>query len=81
MKETVFFDGKIVGEGHSVDCTVRGTKTTLDLDPDAPPEFSDYDIVDSPATVKLPDGDYEVLLANGYKIRCKLSRGRFLWRA
>ena len=80
MKETVFFDGIIVGEDHSVACTVRATKTTLDQDPDAPPEFSDYDIVDSVATVRLPDGDYEVLLANGYKIRCKLSRGRFLWR-
>jgi len=77
VKETVFFEGKIVGEGHSADCAVRATKTTLDLDPDAPPEFSDYDIVDSVETVRLPDGDYEVLLANGYKIRCKISRGRF----
>jgi len=80
VKETVFFDGIIVGEDQSVSCTVRATKTTLDQDPDAPAEFSDYDIVDSSTTVKLPDGDYEVLLANGYKIRCKLSRGRFLWR-
>lgn len=79
MKETVFFSGTIVGEGHRVDCRVRATKTTLDFDPDAPPEFSDYDIMDSAATVKLPDGDYEVL-ANGEKIRCKLARGRFLWR-
>ena len=79
MKETVFFSGTIEGEGHRVDCKVRATKTTLDLDPDAPPEFSDYDIMDSAATVKLPDGDYEVL-ANGEKIRCKLNRGRFRWR-
>ena len=79
MKETVFFSGTIVGEGHRVDCKIRATKNTLDIDPDAPPEFSDYDIMDSPATVKLPDGDYEVL-ANGAKIRCKLNRGRFLWR-
>ena len=79
MKETVFFTGTILGEGHSVDCKVRATKTTLDLDPDAPPEFSGYDIVDSVATVKLPDGHYEVW-ANGEKIRCKLDRGRFQWR-
>jgi len=79
LKERVYFSGTIVGEGHRVDCQVRATKSTLDLDPDAPPEFSDYDIIDSPATVKLPDGDYEVL-ANGFKIRCRLNRGRFQWR-
>jgi hypothetical protein len=79
VKEMVFFPGTIVGEGLRVDCTVRATKTTLDLDPDAPPEFSNYDILHSPATVRLPDGDYEVL-ANGFKIRCKLNRGRFVWR-
>ena len=79
MKETVFFRGIIVGEGHSVDCKVRATKTTLDLDPDAPPEFSNYDIMDSATTVTLPDGDYEVL-ANGREILCRLKRGRFLWR-
>jgi hypothetical protein len=79
VKDTVFFSGTLVGEGHRIDCTVRATKTTLDLDPDAPPEFSNYDILDSPATVRLPDGDYEVR-ANGFKIRCKLNRGRFLWR-
>jgi hypothetical protein len=77
VKETVYFSGTLVGEGHRIDCTVRAIKTTPDLDPDAPPEFSNYDILDSPVTVKLPDGDYEVL-ANGFKIRCKLNRGRFL---
>ena len=44
MKETVFFNGAIVGEGRRVECRVRATKTTIDLDPYAPPEFSDYDI-------------------------------------
>jgi hypothetical protein len=79
VTETVFFSGTIIGEGHRVDCTVRAIKYTLDLDPDAPPEFANYHILDSPETVKLPDGDYEVQ-ANGFKIRCKLNRGRFLWR-
>ena len=79
VKETVVFHGTVVGEGHRVDCKVRATKTTIDLDPDAPPEFSDYEIMDSAATVRLPDGDYQVLV-NAEKLRCKLNRGRFLWR-
>jgi len=70
VKETVFLSGSIVGESHRVDCKVRATKTTVDLN--GPPEFSNYDILDSFATVKLPDSDYEVL-ANGFKIRCKLN--------
>jgi hypothetical protein len=80
VKETVFFSATIVGEGRRVACKVRATKSTMDLDPDAPPEFSGYDIVDSADTVRLPDGEYEVL-TNGQTIRCKLSRGRFVWRA
>ena len=72
VKETVFLSGTIVGESHRVDCKVRATKTTVDEDPNGPLEFSNYDILDSFATVKLPDSDYEVL-ANGFKIRCKLN--------
>lgn len=78
VKETVFFKGTIEGEGHRVDCKIRAMKTALELDPYGPPEFSGYDIIDSAAAFKMPDGDYKVL-ANGEKIRCKL-RGRFLWR-
>jgi hypothetical protein len=54
---------------YRADCKVRAAKTTFDLEPDTPPEFSDFT-----ATVRLPDGDYEVL-ANGDKSRCKLNRG------
>jgi hypothetical protein len=79
VRETVFFTGIIVGENRRVYCTMRATRTTVDEDPNAPPEFSDYDIVDSATTVMLPEGDYEVL-ANGNTVRCKLNRGRFPWR-
>jgi len=46
----------IIGEGQRVECKVRATKTTFDKDP---PVFSDYRIVDSDATDRLPDGNYE----------------------
>ena len=74
MQETVMFSGIIIGERQRVECKVRATKTTLDGDP---PVFSDYRIVESVATDRLPDGDYE-LLANGERTRFLLNGGRFL---
>jgi hypothetical protein len=76
VQETVIFSGTIVGERQRVSCKVRATKTTLDT---GPPMFSDYRIIDSDATDRLPDGDYE-LLANSESTRFRRNSGRFLSR-
>ena len=76
MQETVMFSGIIIGERQRVECKVRATKTTLDRDL---PVFSGYSIVESVATDRLPDGDYE-LFANGERTRFLLNSGRFLSR-
>jgi hypothetical protein len=77
MKQTVVFSGTIVGEGQRVECKVRATKTTLDGDP---PLFSDYRMIDSDVTDRLPDGEYE-MLANGERSKFRRNNGRFLSRA
>jgi hypothetical protein len=79
VKEMVISSGTIVGENQQVECKVRATKTTLGGDPSIPPEFSDYRIMDSDVTDRLPDGDYE-LLVNGQRIRLRRNGGRFLGR-
>jgi hypothetical protein len=71
------FSGTIVSEGQRVDCKVRATKTTFDGDPSIPPELSDYSVMESSATSKLPDGDYEIL-TNGKAIKVRRKGGRFL---
>ena len=76
MQETVIFSGTIVGERQRVSCKVRATKTTLDT---GPPVFSDYRIIDSEATDRLPDGDYE-LVANSETTLFRRISGRFLSR-
>ena len=76
VQETIIFSGIIIGENQRMDCKVRATKTTLDGDP---PVFSDYRIMESDATDRLPDGDYE-LRANRETTRFKRNNGRFLSR-
>jgi len=76
MQETIVFRGTIIGEGQRVDCEVRATKTTLDGDP---PVFSDYRIMESDLTDRLPDGNYE-LLVNRERTRFNRDAGRFLSR-
>jgi hypothetical protein len=77
VQETVMFTGTIVGDRQRLECKVRATRTTLDTDA---PVFSDYRIMDSDATDRLPDGDYE-LVANGERTRFRRNGGRFLSRA
>ena len=79
MQETIIFNGTIIGEGQRVDCKVRATKSLLDEDPSARPVFSGYTVMESDATDKLPDGNYD-LLANGERIRFRRSDERFLSR-
>jgi len=76
VKQTVIFNGTIVGEGQRVECKVRATKTTLDT---LPPVFSDYRMMDTDVTDRLPDGEYE-MLANGARSRFRRNGGRFLSR-
>ena len=76
VQETVIFTGIIIGERPRVECKVSATKTTFDRDP---PVFSDYRIMDSDATDRLPDGDYK-LFANGETTRFRRNSGRFLSR-
>jgi hypothetical protein len=61
MQETVTFSGTIIGEGQRVECKVRATKSLLDEDPSARPLFSDYTVMESDVTDKLPDGNYDLL--------------------
>jgi hypothetical protein len=49
MKELVIFSGEVVGEGRSVPCEVRATKTTLDGHPEIPPGYSGYHVMNSDA--------------------------------
>ena len=77
VQESLVFSGIIIGERQRMECKVRATKTTLDTDP---PAFSDYRVMDSDATDRLPDGDYE-LWANGERTRFRRNSGRFLSRS
>ena len=76
MQETIIFNGTIIGEGQRVECEVRATNTTLDGDP---PVFSDYRIMESDVTDRLPDGNYE-LLVNRERTRFSREAGQFLSR-
>ena len=77
VQETIIFSGTIIGEGQRVECEVRATKTTLDGDP---PVFSNYRIMESDLTDRLPDGNYE-LLVNRERTRFSRDAGRFLSRS
>jgi hypothetical protein len=80
MKEMVILSAVIVGEGKRVECKVRVVKTTLDGS-GFPPAFSDYHIMDSDLTDRLPDGaNYEIHLSNGEHIPVRRSSGHFLGR-
>ena len=73
MQETVTFSGIIIGEHQRMECEVRATMTTLDGDP---PLFSGYTIMESDATDRLPDGNYD-LLVNHERTRFSRDGGRF----
>jgi hypothetical protein len=79
VKEKAFFSGIIVGNGQPVECEIQATKSTLGGVSPSPPAFADYRIMDSEATRRLPDGDYEVL-ANGERIKVRRKDGYFLTR-
>ena len=68
VKEKVFFSGIIVGNGQRVECEIQAKKSTLGGVSPSPAAFSDYRVMDSEATKRLPDGDYEVL-ANGERVK------------
>ena len=74
VQETISFSGTIIGEGQRVECEVRVTKTTLD---GYPAVFSNYRIMESDLTDRLPDGHYD-LLVNHERTRFSRDAGRFL---
>jgi hypothetical protein len=80
LKERVVFSGIIVGNGQRVECEIQATKSTLGGLPPSTAAFSDYRIMDSEATRRLPDGDYEVL-ANGERIKVRRKGEYFLARS
>jgi hypothetical protein len=80
VKEKVFFSGIVVGNGQRVECEIQATKSTLGGVPPFPPAFSDYRIMDSEGTRRLPDGDYEVLV-NSERIKVLRKGGYFLARS
>jgi len=75
----VILNGIIIGNGHHIECEIRATKTNLDGFPSAAPAFSEYRIVESALTGKLPDGVYEMLVGDE-RISLKREHGRFLVR-
>jgi hypothetical protein len=80
LKETVLFSGIIVGNGQRVECEIQATKYTLGGVSPYPPAFSDYRIMDSEATRRLPNSDYEVLV-NGERIKVQRKGEYFLARS
>jgi hypothetical protein len=76
VKEMVVFSAVLVGAGHQVECTVRATKTTLDRDQSVA-GFSDFSMMDSDLTDKLPDGKYELLI-HGARIQVRRATGHFV---
>jgi hypothetical protein len=80
LKERVVFNGIIVGNGRRVECEIQATKSTLGGVSPSPPAFADYRIMDSEATRRLPDDDYEVLV-NGERLKVQRKSGYFLARS
>jgi hypothetical protein len=80
VKETVFFSGIIVGHGQRVECEIQAKKSTLAGVSPYPATFAEYRVMDSEATRRLPDGDYEVL-ANGERLKLQRKSGYFLARS
>jgi hypothetical protein len=79
VKETVSFTGIIVAGGQRVECKIQATKSTLGGVSPSPPAFADYRIMDSEATRRLRDDDYEVLV-NGERLKVRRKGGYFLAR-
>ena len=80
LKERMFFAGIIVGKGQRIEREIQATKFMLGGVSPFPPTFSDYRVMDSEATRRLPDGEYEVL-ANGERIKVLRKGGYFLARS
>jgi hypothetical protein len=80
LKERVFFSGIIFGNGQRVECEIQATKSTLGGVSPSSPAFADYRIMDSEATRRLPDDDYEVLV-NGERLKVQRKSGYFLARS
>ena len=80
LKEKMVFAGIIVGNGQRIECEIQAKKSTLGGVSPSPAAFSDYRVMDSEATRRLPDGDYEVL-ANEERIKVQRKSGYFLARS
>lgn len=72
----VMLPGTLVGQGHEVNCQVSSIQTTLDGAPSIPPEYSDFSIMNSDATARLPEGDYE-LLVRGERVSLRHKNGKY----
>jgi hypothetical protein len=75
QKEIAFFSATIRGEGRTVSCNIRVTKTIRE---GTPPVFSDYSVVSSDMTDGLPDGSYVVHLQSGEEIPVTRKNGSFI---
>lgn len=78
MKDSgVILNGIIMGNRRHVECEIRATRTILDGFSSAPAAFSDFLVVESASTNKLPDGEYEVLVGDE-RILLRRENGTFL---
>ena len=72
----VMLPGTLVGQGHEVNCQVSSIQTTRDGAPLIPPEYSDFSIMNSDATARLPEGDHE-LLVRGERVSLRHKNGKY----
>ena len=77
-RKAVILNATISGGEKRVNCKIRAIETTLS--PSIPPVFSNYEVIDTPETVQLPDGNYEISV-NGEQIPVSKQSGAFLARA
>ena len=78
MKNVVILSATVSGEGHSVECRVRATKSTL-AGASLPPFYSNMSVVPCDAVNVLPDGSYEILV-NKERFSVRRERGEFIER-
>ena len=76
IREPVKFRGRLSGQGQNAECVVSAIKLTLR--PDGPSDYARYSVESVSKT--LPEGDYELAIANGKTLPVCQHRGQWLAR-
>jgi hypothetical protein len=75
-REHVKLSGRLSGQGLNAECIVSAIK--LRLRPDGPSDFARYSVESVSKT--LPEGNYELAIANGKTLLVCQHRGQWLQR-